>query len=289
LVGKGDGFKLESRGTTSLRPPEVKSRSPGTRFGDVVCLSEWQRRMHGCGGGGCRVRRRHSRPRRMVQDVIGAFYESLCIATGPAFKQHPRGKTLQSFAGNICEESAPHQGGGREGARERTNRRRAPQKPEQGSNAAALCSPRHSTPARSSKDSREWTSRLLLLQTAMPKSQDSGFEATPCGAVSRVLMGRGFRAQRGRERAGTPLAPPYRASCPRHQGEVAGRTLLSPGTPHGTGQLLLGVKSWNSVKYGRVDTGAHGGLGALEILHGSRGRRGSRCAPLRSSLPRFLL
>ena len=37
------------------------------------------------------------------------------------------------------------------------------------------------------------------MQNANPRSQDNGCEATLCGAVSRILMGRGFRAQRGRE------------------------------------------------------------------------------------------
>ena len=53
-----------------------------------------------------------------------------------------------------------------------------------------------------------------------------------------------------RERASTSLAPPCRASYPRHQGGVAGRALSSPGSPHCTGQLLLGVKSCNSFKDG---------------------------------------
>ena len=63
---------------------------------------------------------RHSRPRRMVCDLIGMSSELLFIATGPALKEHPRGKTLQSFPGNIGGKSAPHPegGGGGEGANE---------------------------------------------------------------------------------------------------------------------------------------------------------------------------
>jgi hypothetical protein len=37
------------------------------------------------------------------------------------------------------------------------------------------------------------------LQNANPRSQDNGCEATPCSAVTRILMGQGFWAQRGRE------------------------------------------------------------------------------------------
>ena len=40
------------------------------------------------------------------------------------------------------------------------------------------------------------------------RSQDISVEGTPCSAVSRILMGRGFRAQRGRERAVPPRRPP---------------------------------------------------------------------------------
>jgi len=47
--------------------------------------------------------------------------------------------------------------------------------------------------------SRDWISRLLLLQIASPGSQDNGFEATPCGEVSRRGVGPDTRAERGKE------------------------------------------------------------------------------------------
>jgi len=52
VLGKGDGLKLESRGTSAVRPPEVGSRAPGTKFGVPQWMAEedawmWQRRMGG--------------------------------------------------------------------------------------------------------------------------------------------------------------------------------------------------------------------------------------------------
>ena len=78
------------------------------------------------------------------------------------------------------------------------------------------------------------------------------------------------------------LAPSCRASYPCQQAGAAVRALPSPGVPHCISQIFLGVKSWYYVQYGRVDTGAHCGLGAWRSCTGPGG--GGGAAP-RSSGP----
>ena len=112
--------------------------------------------------------------------------------------------SLGSFAGNRC---TPRGEGGGQGERERTNRGRAPQKFEHAAaqlHSVASVTHRRRGLARSGMD---WQATTI----ANPRSQDNSSEATPCSAVSRILMGRGFRVQKGRERVPLWRSPAARA------------------------------------------------------------------------------
>ena len=145
----------------------------------------------------------------------------------------------------------------REGARERTNCRLSTKKP------------------KGRQESCSMTPHSIIAGAVWHGNSDLGRSGpTVLGARNECWCGgcQGWRCLRAvlvSTKSPPSLAPPCRASCPRHQAGAAVRALPSPGAPHCTGQTFQGVKSWNSVKDGRVDIGAHGG-------DGSRPRRSCR-------------
>ena len=126
---------------------------------------------------------RRSRPRRIVQDLIGASFDSGLPGIGPAAQKHLREKLCSDSLAGFRGKSAPDLGGRAKGERaERASESRA-QRPGKLLSDAPFTRP--------GKRSQDWISRLLLLQIASPASQDNGFEATPCVAVSRRGVGPG--------------------------------------------------------------------------------------------------